>query len=100
MATGLPEYRLSPKAREDLEAIWLYSLTHWGLSRARHYMDSVTKKFELLAYSSALGEDASHIRPGYRRFPVEQHVIYFRKAQDGIEIVRLLHGRMQASLHF
>ena len=99
MATELPEYRLSPKAREDLEAIWIHSLSHWGASRAEQYVDSLAVAFKRLAVSPALGEDCESIRSGYRRFPIQRHVIYFRKIEFGIGIIRILHVRMQASLH-
>ena len=44
MATALPEYRLSPKVPEDLEAIWIHSLSHWGTSRAEQYIGTLIVK--------------------------------------------------------
>jgi toxin ParE1/3/4 len=41
------------------------------------------------------GEDASHIRPGYRKQLSGRHVIYYRETEEGvIEVVRVLHQRM------
>lgn len=99
MATELPEYHLSPKAREDLEEIWAHSHSQWGTDRAENYIDSLTTALEQLAEAPMLGEDCSSIRFGYRRFPVQRHVIYYRKFEFGIEVIRVLHVRMQASLH-
>ena len=42
-----------------------------------------------------LGRDSS----GYRSFLVEHHPLYYRTRNDEIEIVRILHERMDASLH-
>lgn len=40
-----------------------------------------------------------HIRSGYRRYPVERHVIYFRLMPYGIAIIRILHDRMDVFRH-
>jgi len=99
MATELPEYHLSPKAREDLEVIWIHSLSHWGASRAEQYIGTLIGAFNRLVVSPALGEDCASIRNGYRRFPIQRHVIHYRKIEFGIGIIRILHVRIQASLH-
>ena len=38
-------------------------------------------------------------RPELLRWRCERHVIYFRKVDDGFEIVRVLHDRMLPSKH-
>lgn len=91
------EYRLKPRARQDLEEVWLYSLSQWGVERANRYVDDLTAAFELLANNPRAGARFDNIRHGYRRYPVVRHVVYYREAQDGIEIVRILHDRMLAS---
>ncbi|WP_298327389.1 type II toxin-antitoxin system RelE/ParE family toxin [Asticcacaulis sp.] len=40
-----------------------------------------------------------HIRLGYRRRAVERHIVYFRKTTYGIDIMRILHDRMDATKH-
>jgi len=42
---------------------------------------------------------AVEIRPGYLRHTVSAHVIYFRAEGDRIEIVRILHQRMDVNRH-
>ena len=93
------EYRLKPKAREDMEAVWLYSLNQWGADRADRYIDDLTAAFELLAHNPGAGSRCDNIRRGYRRYPVVRHVVYYRAAAAGIEIVRVLHDRMLPSRH-
>ena len=41
----------------------------------------------------------SDVRPGYRRLNVEQHRIYYREVSDRIDIVRMLHARMDVDRH-
>jgi toxin ParE1/3/4 len=100
MPTKHAEYRLSPKAREDMEAVWLYSLTEWGADQTDRYIDDLTAAFRFLVDSPKAGKPSENIRAGYRKYPVIRHVIYYRKTGYGIEIIRVLHDRMLASRHF
>lgn len=95
----MAEYRLSPAAEDDLEAIWSYTYQQWGLTQAHHYIDTLVYAFAELAETPQLASSAEHIRPGYRRRVVERHVIYFRLTAYGVAIVRILHERMDASRH-
>ena len=51
-----PEYRLSPKARDDMEAVWHYSLSEWGLAQTDKYVDDIADAFEFLAVNPKLGK--------------------------------------------
>ena len=95
MAQKEAEYRLAPKARDDMEAVWLYSLTAWGRQQAEQYVDDLTAAFGCLADSPKAGRGCDHIRQGYRRYTVKRHMVYYREAAYGIEIMRILHdGRV------
>lgn len=39
-----PEYRLSPMARDDMEALWLSSFKQWGIEQTERYIDKLTDK--------------------------------------------------------
>jgi toxin ParE1/3/4 len=93
------EYRLTPAAQSDLEAIWLYSLDAWGGDRARRYTDDLTAAFKRLAKNPRLGMSSDHIREGYRMARVGRHVIFFRVTDYGIAVIRVLHDRMDALRH-
>ncbi|OUS17420.1 plasmid stabilization protein ParE [Gammaproteobacteria bacterium 50_400_T64] len=93
----MAEYRLAPKARDDMEATWLYSLAQWGTQQAERYIDDVTEAFEFLAKSPKAGMNCENIRTGYRKHPVIRHVIYYRETGYGIEVIRVLHDRMLAA---
>jgi toxin ParE1/3/4 len=83
-----------------MEAVWLYSLREWGAKQTNHYIDDLAAAFEFLADSPKAGIQCGNIRAGYRKYPVIRHVVYYREAAYGIEIVRVLHDRMLASRHF
>jgi toxin ParE1/3/4 len=40
------------------------------------------------------------IRPGYCKYQVGRHLIFYRQVSDGLEIVRVLHDRMDVETHF
>ena len=100
MPTNPAEYRLTPKAKEDLEAVWLYTLTELGVPQTDRYIDDLTEIFAFLAQSPKSGTACDNIRHGYRRYPVKRHVVYYRETAYGIEIIRVLRDRMLASRHF
>ena len=45
----MAEYRLTPAAEADLEAIWTYTAHQWGLDQANRYFDIITAAFSQLA---------------------------------------------------
>ncbi|MDB5979056.1 MAG: plasmid stabilization system protein [Pseudomonas sp.] len=92
----MPEYRLTPAAEGDLEAIWSYTARQWGTEQANHYIDIMAASFAQLAQHPKTAPACDAIRPGYRRSSVERHMIYFRITAYGIAIIRVLHDRMDA----
>ena len=95
----MAEYRLSPAAERDLEAIWIYSAQQWSTEQANRYTDMLTNAFAELAQSPKMAPACDHIRPGYRRQSVERHMIYFRITNYGIAVIRILHERMDVPRH-
>ena len=95
----MAEYRLTPAAECDLEAIWTYTVLKWGAEQANRYTDIMTAAFAELAQSPKTAPACDHIRLGYRRRRVERHMVYFRITTYGIAIIRILHDRMDAPRH-
>ena len=91
-------YRLTPRAETDLEGIWLYTQRHWSATQADKYVREFIKVFSALAASDRTGQKCD-VRDGYFKIPVGAHVIYYRQASDAIEVVRILHGRMDVNRH-
>lgn len=90
------EYRLTPAARRDLEAIWRVTCQQWSSDQADRYIDPFTDAFEVLAATPRIGPTCDHIQRGLRRWPMERHMIYFRIAPYGVAVIRILHDRMEA----
>jgi toxin ParE1/3/4 len=93
------EYRLSPRAVSDLEDIWLYTFQTWSPDQAdiyhRKIMDGVDRILEGTSHSKA----CDHIRQGYFKCSVGSHLVFYREATYGIEVVRILHQSMDIERH-
>ena len=95
----MAEYRLSPAAQRDLGEVFDYSVATWGLAQAMDYTDLIAAACAELAQSPRRAPACDHVRPGYRRRGVGQHMIYFRPTEYGAAVIRILHQRMDASRH-
>ncbi|MGH6988017.1 MAG: type II toxin-antitoxin system RelE/ParE family toxin [Caulobacteraceae bacterium] len=86
--------RLTPRAQADIEEIWDYTAARWGPSQAEVYVAAIGNAIDRLARDARLGGRCDDIREGYFKMSVESHVIFFRRADSDIEVVRVLHARM------
>lgn len=86
---------LSPAAMTDLEDIWDYSTTHWGLDQADRYTDEIRDACHALADGSKHGSIVN-LRPGYLKCIAGSHVIYFLDQGDQLDVIRILHQRQDA----
>jgi toxin ParE1/3/4 len=93
------EFRLTPAAERDLEAIWRYTRQQWGVEQANRYIDVLTEGFAVLASAPKSAPAIDHIRANYRTRVIERHIVYFKIAPYGIAVVRVLHERMDAPRH-
>jgi len=91
--------RFSPKALADLDRIWTYTDKEWGRRQAEEYVRSLHAVLELVAENPRISRDAGHIRPGLLKYPAGSHVIFFRLVKDHINVVRILHQRMDFARH-
>ncbi len=92
-------YRVTPRARADLDRIWDYTIERWGNDQAERYLRLVAGVFELIAADPGRGTRCEELRPGYRRVAAGAHIVFFRQTGEAIEIVRILHQRMDFDSH-
>jgi toxin ParE1/3/4 len=92
-------YVLSPRAQLDLDDIWDYSLNRWGAARAERYVRDLVQALEMIAIDRQRGRLCDDIRAGYFKYAAVSHVIFYRIAGDQIDVVRILHGRMDFKQH-
>lgn len=86
---------LTNKAQDDLKTIGRYTNEKWGREQRNRYLALLDESFQNLASGLLFGHDCSAIRSGYRKLKVGSHVVFYRAiGEGGIEIVRILHRRM------
>lgn len=95
----MPRILKSPEAETDLENIWLYSFETWGESQADRYYDKLIAGIDSLLANPLSGQERDSIRKGYRSIQINRHVVYYRLQGETIDIVRILHERMNHGLH-
>ncbi len=96
----MSRYVLSPAAQADLEQIWDYTFDRWGADQAEYYLRELQRAIERAADNPRFGRDCDDIRAGYRTVAAGSHVLFYRATADGIiDIVRVLHRRMDVDRH-
>jgi toxin ParE1/3/4 len=91
---------LAPDARTDFSDILLYSAQQWGTRQRNTYRAELLRGFAAIRDHPQLGTTREDLGPGIRSRLVEHHLVYYRVLDDLIEVVRILHERMDASRHF
>jgi toxin ParE1/3/4 len=86
-------------AREDLAAIGHYTQESWGAEKKKRYLAEIRAGLDRLRRATGLGRIRDEIRPGYRSIASGRHVIFYREAEDRIEVMRVLHQRMDIHRH-
>lgn len=93
-----PRCRVLPAADRDVDDQAAHLAEAAGLETALRFYDAVALSFDRLAGMPSLGEPRKSADPrlqGLRVRRVEgfpNHLIFYRSAEDGVEVVRLLHG--------
>ena len=85
---------ISKKAVTDLEEIWLYTFENWSISQADRYYNLIFDEINFICKNSTAGKSMEHIRKGYRASKVKSHLIFYRVTNNTIEVIRILHERM------
>ena len=95
----MSRFTLTSKAKSDLKEIGRYTLEHWGQEQLKRYLTMFDACFQQLAANPLKGQDCSNIKQGYRKFSIGSHVVFYHQVNsDMIEIVRVLHGRMDLQM--
>jgi toxin ParE1/3/4 len=91
--------KLTDYAQADLEQIADYTQSVWGQKQADFYLEQLETAFYSLLDNPYLGKSREDIRLGYRSLVVEKHLIFYRLTEEKLEIMRILHDRMDVMRH-
>lgn len=82
----------SQRAREDLIEIWLRVAAD-DVGAADRVLDRLERAAINLTENPRMGPARDDIRPGLRYLVSDAHLLLYRIADDGVEVVRVVHGR-------
>lgn len=88
---GPKPYRLTLRARADLEEIWLFTADRWSIAQAEKYLAEIFRAFERIAENPSLVRERSELVPPVRIYRIHAHLVIYRDEADHIAIVRVRH---------
>lgn len=88
----------SPLAEADLEDIWLFTAQRWSTEQAVAYTTDLINAVDQLARGDRTGRPVS-IAEGMQKYLSGRHVIFFRRSEDDLVVVRILHQSMDVERH-
>lgn len=81
-------YKTTGLADQDIINIYVH-----GVDQAERYHAGIVSVFELLAQNPHLTRERPEFNPPVRLYPYQAHMIAYTIRDDGILIIRVLHGR-------
>jgi len=96
----MAHYILSESAQQDIISIRDYTLETWGKVQTRKYLALLKKRLEWLANNPALGKQRNEVKEGYISFPEGRHIIFYRLAKSGIDVMGIFHQSEDIDTHF
>ncbi len=96
----MPDYRVTPRARDDLKSIGLFTTKTWGKQQRDNYLRNLDKRFQWLAENPYLGKPRPDIHEGYYCFPQGSHLVFYILSDVGIDIIGEPHQHMDIAYFF
>jgi len=87
-------YRIRAAAVKDLEGIWEYTFRKWSKDQADRYHGLIISEIEYVSDNKTVGKDVSHVKEGYFASYVKSHIIFFKRQNGIVHVIRILHQKM------
>ena len=87
----MPRITRRPLAEADIIEIWDY-IADDSLAAADRWVDRLGEQLRLLAAQPMMGRARDELAPGVRSFPFGRYVVFYAPLDDGIDVIRVLHG--------
>lgn len=87
----MPSVRLTRRAIEDVAGGGAY-IAKDSPRMAEQFVSGMRETFKTLAKSPLLGRERDDLGREIRLFPFGKYLIFYRSRDDGVLIVRVLHG--------
>ena len=90
----MSKYFLTEKATNDLADIWNYTYEEWSEQQADIYYQMLIESCEEISKNPNIGKNYEGIAANLFGLKSNRHIIFYRVLNERIEIIRILHGRM------
>jgi len=100
MATSNRRTVLSPEAKQDLIAIWHFGAQEWSPEQADSHLRHIQSTLDELRDNPNLGRSREDLLLKLRSIVVAPHLIFYRISPASIDVVRVLHSRLDTQVHF
>jgi toxin ParE1/3/4 len=84
--------QIRPRADHDLDSIWFFIAAN-NAGAADAMIDRLTEAFDMLLTMPLAGRIRHEFGENLRSFTVHNYVIFYVTVPEGIDIVRVIHGR-------
>ncbi len=88
------KYRISATTIKDLDGIWEYTFINWSKDQADRYHNLLMNEIEFVAENRSSGKSMDHIKEGYFVTYVKSHMIFFKRNEGIVEVIRILRQKM------
>jgi len=97
----MPLVRYLPEAIVDVEAIWRFVQAESGsVDIADKVVHSINEKCGFYAQHPLLGELRPELMAELRCFAVGSFVVFYLPADDGLNVLQVIHGAQDIPAHF
>jgi toxin ParE1/3/4 len=85
-------FRKASRVDLDLDSIWSFIAAD-NVGAANRQIDQIGEVFAMLLQNPLAGRGRPELGKDLRSFPVGNYIVFYLPLSDGIEVVRVLHGR-------
>ncbi len=93
-------YVLSDEAESDLTDLYIYSLENWGEAHADAYLGELYAVFTRLSENRLIGRERPELGDAIRSFPCGSYIVFYMPHEEGVAVVRVLHGSRDVDTPF
>jgi toxin ParE1/3/4 len=90
----MKRFFVTGQAASDLKEIGRYSRETWGKRQSDHYLRQLAARFQWISDNLNAGRKWPDLHESILSFPDGEHLVFYRKNGDSVEILRVLHKRM------
>ncbi len=87
----MPRILKRPEADKDLDEIW-WHIAQDSQHNADRFLDRILEKCLILASFPQIGTERDELMDGLRSQSIGSYLVFYFPIDDGIDIVRILHG--------